>query len=137
MGALLGTQDQTTIERLRLFGQAIGIAFQVRDDILGVWASTATLGKTAAGNLYRRKKSLPILYALERASAQDRQILQALYQPGAAMAQKQVETILAIFERLQIRDYCRAFLAEQCRPGDIPLSQGKSSNVPQADCQVQ
>ena len=39
MGALLGTRDQQTIERLRAFGLAIGIAFQVRDDIFGILAS--------------------------------------------------------------------------------------------------
>src|SRR2546430_12422326 len=57
MGALLGTRDQETIERLRSFGYAMGVAFQVRDDLLGVWATTAELGKTPAGDVYRRKKS--------------------------------------------------------------------------------
>lgn len=115
MGALLGTQDQTTIERLRTFGQAIGTAFQVRDDILGVWATTAALGKMAAGDLYRRKKSLPILHALEDASERDEQILRTLYQQETALIQEQVDTILAIFERTRTRNYCRTFLAEQCR----------------------
>ena len=114
MGALLGTQDQTTIECLRRFGQALGIAFQVRDDILGVWATTATLGKVAAGDIYRRKKSLPILHALEHASERDEQILRTLYQQETAITQEQADIILAIFERTQTRDYCRTFLAKQC-----------------------
>src|SRR6266496_4181954 len=67
MGARLGTRDQETIERLSSFGKAMGIAFQVRDDLLGVWATTAELGKTPAGDVYRRKKSLPVLHALEHA----------------------------------------------------------------------
>src|SRR5579859_4661166 len=41
MGAMLGTRDEETIKRLRSFGHAMGIAFQVRDDMLGVWATTA------------------------------------------------------------------------------------------------
>jgi geranylgeranyl diphosphate synthase, type I len=114
MGALLGTRDQETIERLHIFGQAIGIAFQVRDDILGVWASTSELGKTPAGDLYRRKKSLPILHTLEQASDRDRRILRTLYQQEAAMTQDQLDTILAIFEHTQTRDYCCTFLTEQC-----------------------
>jgi len=114
MGALLGTRDQETIERLQTFGQTIGIAFQVRDDMLGVWASSSELGKTAAGDIYRRKKSLPILHALEHASDQDRQMLQILYQQETAMTQEQRDTILAILEHTQTRNYCRAFLAEQC-----------------------
>ena len=41
MGAILGTRDEETIARLRDFGNAMGVAFQVRDDLLGVWASMA------------------------------------------------------------------------------------------------
>ena len=67
MGAMLGTREAETIFRLRSFGFSIGIAFQVRDDLLGVWASTEELGKTPAGDIYRRKKSLPVLHALENA----------------------------------------------------------------------
>jgi geranylgeranyl diphosphate synthase type I len=115
MGALLGTRDQETVERLRVFGLAIGIAFQVRDDTLGIWASTSELGKTAAGDIYRRKKSLPILHALEHASGQDQQVLRSLYQQETAITQEQLDSILAILERTQTRDYCRAFLSEQCQ----------------------
>jgi geranylgeranyl diphosphate synthase type I len=115
MGALLGTHDQETVERLRVFGLAIGIAFQVRDDMLGIWASTSELGKTAAGDIYRRKKSLPILHALEHAPEQDQQVLRSLYQQETAITQEQLDSILAIFERTQTRDYCRAFLSEQCQ----------------------
>ncbi len=114
MGAMLGTRERVTIERLRSFGWAIGIAFQVRDDILGVWASTAELGKTPAGDIYRRKKSLPILHALEHALPNDQHCLSLLYQQEAPLTAKQVEEILAIFERTQTRTYCREFLAREC-----------------------
>jgi len=125
MGALLGTRDQETIERLRAFGQAIGIAFQVRDDMLGVWASTSELGKTAAGDIYRRKKSLPILHALEHASEQDQRALRTLYQQEAAITPEQLDTVLTILERTQTRSYCRTFLSEQCQFAYIALA-----NVP-------
>ena len=94
----------------------------MRDDILDVWATTADLGKTAAGDLYRRKKSLPILHALEHASARDEQILHALFQQEATRTQEQVDTVLAIFERTRTRDYCHSFLVEQCRLADETLA---------------
>jgi len=75
MGAMLGTRDAETIFRFRSFGHAIGTAFQVRDDMLGVWASTEELGKTPAGDIYRRKKSLPILHALEFSKTSDQRLL--------------------------------------------------------------
>ncbi|GCE25347.1 polyprenyl synthetase [Dictyobacter alpinus] len=114
MGAMIGTRDASTIQRLASFGQAIGIAFQVRDDLLGVWATSAELGKTQAGDVYRRKKSLPILHALENANAEDLQTLQTIYQQEAPVTSAQVEQVLAIFARTQTQAYCRTFLQQHC-----------------------
>ena len=115
MGAMLGTRDQQAIQQLATFGGAMGVAFQVRDDLLGVWASTAELGKTPAGDIYRRKKSLPVLHALEHANQADQQILHAIYQANTAMTPEQVKTVLEIFERTNTRTYCRNFLTKHCR----------------------
>lgn len=125
MGALLGTTDAETIKRLRGFGAAMGIAFQVRDDLLGVWASTEELGKTPAGDVYRRKKSLPILHALEHAQPEDQLQLRAIYEQKQPVTEEQVKTVLAIFAKTGTRDYCRQFLAEQCRQAHEALA-----NVP-------
>ena len=122
MGAMLGTRDEETIARLRSFGQAIGIAFQVRDDLLGVWASAAASGKTVAGDIYRRKKSLPILHALEHASPSDLQALQQIYSQGTPVTPEQVNEVLAIFTRSATQAYCRDFLAEQCRQAHTALA---------------
>ena len=115
MGALLGTGDQETIASLRGFGQAIGIAFQVRDDMLGVWASEQESGKTVAGDIYRRKKSLPILHALEHVSPSDRRVLQQIYRQETPVTPAQVDEVLAVFARTGTRAYCCDFLAGQCR----------------------
>jgi len=115
MGAMLGTRDQNVIESLRNFGWRIGVAFQVRDDLLGVWASSETLGKTQAGDVYRRKKSLPILHALEHASESDKHFLHSVYQQEASLTDEQVQAVLAIFERTHTREYCSDFLNQQCQ----------------------
>jgi geranylgeranyl diphosphate synthase type I len=128
MGALLGTRNEETIARLRDFGNAIGVAFQVRDDFLGVWASTAESGKTVAGDIYRRKKSLPVLHAWEHADAHDRQFLRTVYMQESAVTSEQVKEILAIFARTETQAYCRQFLAEQCR-----LAHEGLANVPRND----
>jgi geranylgeranyl diphosphate synthase, type I len=125
MGALLGTHDADTIARLSSFGYAMGIAFQVRDDLLGIWASTAELGKTPAGDIYRRKKSLPVLHALEQANASDQQLLRQVYTQTAPVTGEQVEEVLSIFARTQTKAYCRSFLAEQCQ-----LAYQALANVP-------
>jgi geranylgeranyl diphosphate synthase type I len=114
MGACLGTRDVETITSLRDFGLAVGIAFQVRDDVLGVWASTAESGKTAAGDIYRRKKSLPFLHALEYADPSDRQTLRRLYAQEQPLTEQQVNSVLALYERTNTRAYCLDFLRQQC-----------------------
>ncbi len=128
LGARLGTRDPEIIARLKSFGKALGIAFQVRDDVLGVWATAAESGKTQAGDVYRRKKSLPILHALEHADQQDVQVLQEIYMPSqstTSITDVQVEQVLDIFSRTRTLAYCRNFLRQQCQLARIALA-----NVP-------
>jgi len=127
MGALLGTHDAETIARLRSFGFAMGLAFQVRDDLLGIWASTAELGKTPAGDIYRRKRSLPVLHALEFATASDKHFLQQVYAQVEPITGTQVEEVLAIFSRTGTKAYCSSFLAKHCR-----LAHEALANVPRS-----
>jgi geranylgeranyl diphosphate synthase type I len=73
LGALVAS-DQASDERtdaearihLRSFGRHLGMAFQMQDDILGIWGAPDITGKPAGADLARRKKSLPILHGLER-----------------------------------------------------------------------
>ena len=122
MGAMLGTQDSETIQRLKNFGKAIGAAFQVRDDMLGIWATSTELGKTAAGDIYRRKKSLPILHTLEQATSREQQQLRAIYQQEEPLSSGQVNQVLDIFERTQTKQYCAEFLRQECQAAHEALA---------------
>lgn len=130
MGAMLGTQDSETVQRLKHFGKAIGAAFQVRDDMLGIWAASTELGKTAAGDIYRRKKSLPILHALEQATPHEQQQLRAFYQQEAPLTSGQVNQVLDIFERTQTRQHCSEFLRHQCQAAHEALACVPRHNSP-------
>ncbi len=66
IGALLGYAQDERIELYRLFGYHLGLAFQVQDDILGIWGDEALTGKSAASDLVEGKNSLPVLFALEK-----------------------------------------------------------------------
>ncbi len=66
IGALLGYAQDEKIELYRLFGYNLGLAFQVQDDILGIWGDEALTGKSAASDLVEGKNSLPVLFALEK-----------------------------------------------------------------------
>ena len=65
IGALLGGADDSRQETYRSFGHYLGLAFQVQDDILGIWGDEALTGKSAASDLIEGKKSLPVLAGLD------------------------------------------------------------------------
>ena len=66
IGALLGNAGEAEQEAYRQFGHHLGLAFQVQDDILGIWGDESLTGKSAASDLVEGKNSLPVLYALGR-----------------------------------------------------------------------
>ncbi len=65
IGALLGYANNERVEAFRLFGYHLGLAFQVQDDILGIWGDAEVTGKSIASDLVEGKNSLPVLYGLE------------------------------------------------------------------------
>ncbi len=66
IGALLGDIDETIQEAYRDFGHYLGLAFQAQDDYLGIWGNSALTGKSTESDLVTGKKSLPILFGLNR-----------------------------------------------------------------------
>src|SRR5258708_16945565 len=65
-GALLATDDEHVIDRYRAFGWDLGLAFQLNDDLLGIWGEAQATGKEPT-DVARRKKTLPVIYAFEHA----------------------------------------------------------------------
>jgi geranylgeranyl diphosphate synthase type I len=66
IGAALGGAGRPAQLRYRSFGRLLGAAFQVQDDILGIWGDETITGKSAATDLLEGKLSLPVVYALRR-----------------------------------------------------------------------
>lgn len=66
IGALLGNADDAGLDAYRSFGNYLGLAFQVQDDILGIWGNEAMTGKSTASDLLEGKKSLPVLVGLNK-----------------------------------------------------------------------
>ena len=66
LGALFGGADADLRLAYRNFGHYLGLAFQVQDDLLGIWGDETITGKSAASDLLEGKKSLPVLFGLEK-----------------------------------------------------------------------
>ncbi len=96
-GALLATDDEAVIGAYRRFGWALGLAFQLNDDVLGIWGEESTTGKVAT-DLARHKKTLPVLYALEHAAPEDRGRLRELYSAND-LVEADVAELATLIER--------------------------------------
>jgi geranylgeranyl diphosphate synthase type I len=101
IGALLGAGDDRTVGAFEEFGRRLGLAFQIRDDLLGIWGEEAETGKPASDDLRSRKMTYPVLVALERAPDGDE--LPALLQ-RSKRSDEDVRRASAALERLGARD---------------------------------
>ena len=75
LGAAIAGADPDLDARLRAYGDALGVAFQLRDDVLGLFGDPGRMGKGALSDLREGKRTLLLLQALERAGAVEREQL--------------------------------------------------------------
>jgi geranylgeranyl diphosphate synthase type I len=104
-GAILATDDETVIARYRAFGWALGVAFQLNDDLLGIWGEQAVTGKEPT-DVARHKMTLPVIYAFEHAGPTDREGLEAVWRTKEP-DDDQVAAAVALIEKVGGREYTR------------------------------
>jgi geranylgeranyl diphosphate synthase, type II len=78
-GGVFASADGRQVESLRRFGQAIGLAFQIVDDILDVTQTSEQLGKTAGKDVASEKATYPALFGLEESRKKARELLEDAY----------------------------------------------------------
>ncbi|QUR68006.1 geranylgeranyl diphosphate synthase IdsB [Mycobacterium spongiae] len=97
LGALSANADRATLAALEQFGYELGLAFQVVDDLIGIWGDPAVTGKPVGNDLGRRKSSLPVVAALNSRTGAAVE-LGALYQTTVAMTQSDIDRAAALVE---------------------------------------
>jgi geranylgeranyl diphosphate synthase, type I len=101
IGALCAQAQPVVCQTYREFGNLLGLAFQVQDDLLGIWGDAASIGKSTASDLVSGKKTLPVLYGLSQQGAFARRWAQGSIQP---------DEVPALAEQLEVegaRSYVR------------------------------
>lgn len=106
LGALAAGAEEALGERFGRAGRLLGTAFQVRDDLLGVWGRRDLTGKPEAADIRRRKKTLPLLHAQSVASPEDREALANIYR-RQSLNDDDVQQVVSILERAGAYDYCQ------------------------------
>ena len=104
MGAACGSTTAVAHAALAAYGDALGLAFQVVDDILDVTADSATLGKTAGKDAAQDKPTYVSLLGLERSSAYAQELLAQALQSLAASGLKSTEALQALAQMVVNRD---------------------------------
>jgi geranylgeranyl diphosphate synthase type I len=110
--AILATDDTAVHTQLSRFGAEFGHAFQAHDDVQGIWATSDRTGKIEMNDLVKKKKTLPVALAFERASPKVRAELDGLFAPAAPLPPENVERIRAILDELEVRASIEQEIAE-------------------------
>lgn len=113
LGTLIASDNESAWKAMGHGGEALGLGFQVVDDILGVWGMEDLTGKRAT-DIRRRKKSLPVVYALEKSSGHARQELLNIYSKQS-LDETDVNIVLAVLDDLDTKEYCHSVAKELCQ----------------------
>ena len=109
LGAVLAEQDQDTRLALARYGMALGMAFQLVDDILDYTASGDALGKNVGDDLAEGKPTLPLLRAMQMAPESDREKLRQVIAEGGT---RQLQPVLDIIRATDALEYSRTRATE-------------------------
>ena len=123
IGALLAGTDGQIVRSCESCGRKLGCCFQIRDDLLGIWGDQIQTGKSTASDILRRKKSLPIVYAL---NGEHGNKLRAIYRRPPAEAD--LSQVLEILERVGAREEAEALAGEYCNQA---LAELEGAELPQ------
>jgi geranylgeranyl diphosphate synthase type II len=98
IGALIGEGSKREVTALRKFGQELGMAFQIQDDLLDIVGDEREFGKAIGGDVYEGKKTYLLLKALEHVKGADKKLLQSIM-PGNGITRTTVERVRTIYEQ--------------------------------------
>jgi geranylgeranyl diphosphate synthase, type I len=118
LGALVNGSD--LVSHYEDFGRELGHAFQIQDDLLGIWGDPEITGKPAGNDLRNHKKSLPVAYALDRSEE-----LQRLY----AQSKVDVAAVMAELDRVGAREYAEQLAAQHQRQALSALEAAHQNNA--------
>lgn len=103
IGAIIAGAPENECDKIYLFGENLGIAFQLQDDLLDAFGDEGIFGKKTGGDIVANKKTYLYLKALECAAQEDRSKLQSLYETRNQNNGVKVAEVLDIFNACGIR----------------------------------
>lgn len=117
LGALAIADDPAARERMKQFGEYLGIAFQIKDDLLDYAGDVVKLGKPVANDIRENKVTLPLIRALATAPAAERERIAALLEK-VEMGEEEIQSVVEFVHRHGGLEYAEAIARQY---GDAAL----------------
>ncbi len=126
LGAMLVVEDRCLIQPLVNFGINLGFAFQLRDDMLGIWGDQSVTGKPVGSDILHRKKSYPVVFAWQNSNDGERETLSRLYQ------HEQIDEdgkghVLQILDRTEARKQSQKLIDKYCQDARMEIGKAQVS----------
>ena len=112
MGALIASDEEAIIRAFGRCGGFLGLAFQIRDDVLGIWGDKSFTGKAVGNDIRRKKKTFPIVYAMGVVRGSVRQMLLDVYNKGT-LDDQDIDDVLTVLEELNVPEYAQDLTREK------------------------
>ncbi len=127
LGAHLGTKDQQQTDALTTYGQQIGTAFQIVDDLLDFVEDPEKLGKNAFGDLREGKLTYPIIHTRKVCNDAEKQTLEKVLNPDTDETEA-ISFVEFLFQRYDVEKHCLKIVQGYANRAKAALS-----TVPQSD----
>jgi geranylgeranyl diphosphate synthase type II len=108
MGSIVAGASKDDQQRIYNFGQNVGIAFQIQDDILDLYADPEKFGKQVGGDVIANKKTILYLTAIGSASKEQQEILKQLLEEDDL--ELKVNRTRELFDHLKVKEQCRSLM---------------------------
>lgn len=112
IGAILGGASSEDANALYNFGINMGMAFQLKDDFLDVYGDTSTFGKNIGGDILCNKKTYLLIKALEKADAEQSNILKHWLGAKEFDPASKIAAITSVYNQIGIKEYSEAKMAK-------------------------
>ena len=112
IGAVLAGASQEDADRLYDFGINLGVAFQLKDDLLDVYGNPEVFGKNIGGDILCNKKTYLLIKAFERADEQQRRALSFWIDADTYVPEKKITAVTALYDEIGVKNLCESLMEE-------------------------
>ena len=115
IGAVLGGASKGNADYLYDFGVNLGLAFQLKDDLLDVYGDSARFGKNIGGDILCNKKTYLVIKAFEHADKEQASQLDDWFNRKTFDPQQKIEAVTRLYNQIGVRELCEAKIVEYSR----------------------